>query len=82
MSKSKEKTDAPAPAARISKIDVLVAMLSGPSGADVAAMALATGWQRHSVRGAIAGQIKKKLALKVEIERVDGRTLYRIPQDD
>ena len=80
MSKSKPKTNAQPPAPRISKIDVLVAMLSGADGADVAAMALATGWQRHSVRGAIAGQIKKKLALTVVTERVGGRTIYRIPQ--
>jgi hypothetical protein len=37
------------------------------------------GWQKHTVRGAIAGAIKKRLGLKVESEQ-DGKrgTVYRI----
>ena len=38
----------------------------------------ATGWQAHSVRGAIAGQIRKKLGLAVATEKVEGLTVYRI----
>ena len=41
-------------------------------------MTEATGWQAHSVRGAIAGHIKKKLGLAVTSAKVDGKTVYRI----
>ena len=63
----------------------LIEMLSRPEGATVDQLAAATGWQNHTVRGAIAGAIKKKLGLTVTTERVrtgdDGRayrTVYRI----
>ena len=37
-----------------------------------------TGWQSHSVRGAISGAIKKKLGLNVTSERVKDMRIYRI----
>ena len=60
------------------KIYTVVALLRRPSGADVGAMMEATGWQAHSVRGAIAGHIKKKLGLAVTSTKVDGKTVYRV----
>ena len=33
----------------------------------------ATGWQSHTVRGAMAGALKKKLGLTIDSEKVDGR---------
>ena len=84
MSKTKDKAadaaapDAPETLARATKIETVVAMLRSPEGADVTALAEATGWQNHSVRGAIAGHIKKKLGLAVTTTKVDGKTLYRI----
>ena len=63
----------------------LIEMLSRPEGATVEQLAAATGWQNHTVRGAIAGALKKKLGLTVTTERVrggDGQrgayTIYRI----
>jgi hypothetical protein len=41
-------------------------------------MMAATGWQAHSVRGAIAGAIKKKLKLDVASEKAEGGRVYRI----
>ena len=38
----------------------------------------ATGWQAHSVRGAISGAIKKKLGLNVMSEKTGTVRLYRI----
>jgi hypothetical protein len=39
----------------------------------------ATGWLSHTVRGAIAGALKKKLGLNVTSEKVEGRgRVYRI----
>ena len=45
--------------ARVSKISQVVALLRRPEGATAAQIMEATGWQAHSVRGAIAGQIRK-----------------------
>jgi hypothetical protein len=70
--------DGAAPAPRTTKIDIVLGLLRRPEGADVAVLAQATGWQVHSVRGAIAGHIKKKLGLVVTTTKVDGKTVYRI----
>ncbi|WP_269514030.1 DUF3489 domain-containing protein [Brevundimonas subvibrioides] len=55
------KTLKPAPKARAAtKIETLIAALQKPDGADMAAMIAATGWQAHSIRGAIAGAVRKR----------------------
>ena len=41
-------------------------------------MMQATGWQQHSVRGFLAGVVRKKLKLKLESMKVDGNRIYRI----
>ena len=51
-----------------SKLDILIGLLRRPKGATTAELMKATGWQAHSVRGAIAGSIKKKLGHKVDSE--------------
>ncbi len=57
----------------------LIAMLRAPEGATIAEVVAATGWQQHTVRGAIAGALKKKLGLEVVSEKVEGRgRVYRI----
>ena len=57
---------------------MLIDMLSRPEGATVAEIAEATGWQPHTVRGAIAGALKKRLGLTIASEKVDGRgRVYR-----
>jgi hypothetical protein len=58
---------------------ILIEMLKRPKGVTIAEMATKTGWQAHSVRGAISGTLKKKLGLAVTSERVgDGPRRYRI----
>ena len=52
-------------------------MLSRPEGASLAELALATGWQAHSVRGALAGNLKRK-GCTIRSEKVDGERRYRI----
>ena len=57
----------------------LIAMLETPEGGSLTESATAFGWQPHTVRGAIAGALKKKLGLTVTSEKVEGRGLvYRI----
>ena len=60
------------------KIGVLVALLQRPEGASLADAQTATGWQVHSVRGAISGAIKKKLGLEVTSEKTEAGRIYRI----
>jgi hypothetical protein len=60
------------------KIASVVALLRRPEGASLEVMMCATGWQAHSVRGALAGSIKKGLGLPVISEKVDGARVYRI----
>ena len=47
----------------------LIELLRRPEGATVEQIAEATGWQNHTVRGAISGALKKKLRLTVEATR-------------
>ena len=47
------------------KLATVVAMLRRPKGASVDELSKATGWQTHSVRGAISGAVKKKMGLTV-----------------
>jgi hypothetical protein len=67
-----------APAAPKGKLGVLVTLLRDPNGATVAAMAAATGWQVHSVRGAMSGALKKGLGLDIASERTADGRVYRI----
>jgi hypothetical protein len=57
----------------------MIAMLKRPEGATVEQIAEAMHWRRHTVRGAMAGALKKKLGLTITSEKGDGggRT-YRI----
>jgi hypothetical protein len=56
----------------------MIDLMKRPQGATVEQIAKATGWQHHTIRGAISGALKKKLGLKVEATREDGGTVYRI----
>jgi outer membrane biosynthesis protein TonB len=47
----------------------MIEMLKRPEGATVEQIAAATGWQHHTIRGAISGALKKKLKLNVEATR-------------
>lgn len=67
----------PVSAASSSKLDLMVALLTRPDGACLADLTAATGWQPHSVRGALAGSLKKKGHVILS-DKVDGTRRYRI----
>lgn len=60
------------------KIADLVKLMSAKKGASIEQMAKATGWQTHSVRGAISGTLKKRLGLTITSERINGVRVYRL----
>lgn len=62
-----------------SKQQQLIALLERPEGASIAELMEATGWQQHTVRGAMSGTLKKRLGLQIESVKTEGadRT-YRI----
>ena len=57
-------------------------MLQSPTGATIATIMKATGWQQHSVRGFLAGVVHKRLRLKLASEKMDGNRVYRIVGGD
>jgi hypothetical protein len=59
-----------------SRLDQLQALLAAEAGASIADMMAATGWQGHSVRGAMAGALKKR-GLVITSEKSDGVRRYR-----
>lgn len=61
-----------------SKLGTLLTLLHRKEGTTVAEMAEATGWQPHSIRGALSGTIRKKLGLAIQSSRTDGVRIYRI----
>lgn len=56
----------------------IIAMLRTPAGATITAITTATEWQPHSVRGFLAGVVRKKLGLNLFAEQTDKGLVYRI----
>jgi Protein of unknown function (DUF3489) len=61
-------TEKPTPRAGTKQAQ-MIELLKRPEGATVEQIAAATGWQHHTIRGAISGALKKKLGLNVEATR-------------
>lgn len=73
------KQDGVAPPAASSKLQTLVRLLQRPEGAVIDELVLATGWQKHSVRGAMSGALKKKHNHQISSVMTEGRRrVYRI----
>jgi hypothetical protein len=60
------------------KLGIVVGLMRRPEGATVSQMSTATNWQAHSVRGALAGSLKKKHGLSISSEVGEGGRVYRI----
>ncbi len=56
----------------------IIAMLRTPTGATIAAIMAVTDWQQHSVRGFLAGVVRKRLGLNLVSEQTDKGRIYRI----
>lgn len=72
-----EKPTADAP--KQSKQQIMIELLKREEGATLHQLVAATGWQKHSVHGAMAGVLKKKLGLTIASDKNrDGERIYRI----
>lgn len=61
------------------KLAAIIDAMRNPDGATIAQMMAGTGWQAHSVRGAISGMVRKRLGYEVVAEKgADGLRAYRI----
>jgi len=69
------KTKNPDPGSKQSRV---ITMLQSTTGATIAAMMKATGWQQHSMRGFLAGVVRKRLKLKLVSKKMDGIRVYQI----
>jgi hypothetical protein len=61
-----------------SKQDRIVVLLRRLEGATLDVLVKETDWQKHSVRGFLAGTVRKKLKLPLLSEKIDGVRTYRI----
>ena len=76
---TKPKTKGPKAPRKDSKQAKLIALLRRAKGATIDEVVEALEWQPHTVRGAIAGTLKKKLGLTVVSEKSESRgRVYRI----
>jgi hypothetical protein len=66
------KSNAFSTTARSTKQDRVLALLSRPDGASLAEMMRTTEWQQHSVRGFLAGTVRKKLGFVVKSVKAEG----------
>jgi hypothetical protein len=73
----KPKSKAPANTGRKTKQSLMLAQLQRPDGATIAELGAVAGWQEHSVRGFLAGQIRKLGYTLISQKRDTGRR-YRI----
>lgn len=81
VSKAKSRADAgPGTAVALSKLDRLIALLRAHGGGTLPELQAVTGWQVHSVRGAMAGALRKK-GYSITSEKPEGRLRrYRIAE--
>ena len=83
VGKSKSRTQsAPAPSKSATRPNTkharIIAALRSPAGATIAAIMTTTEWQQHSVRGFLAGVVRKKLGLNLVSQQTDKGRVYRI----
>jgi len=77
-----ETPPAPVQRRKGTKQETLIEMLRAEGGATIVEIVEATGWQAHTVRGAMSGALKKKLGLTITSEKIEGRGRTYMIVDD
>jgi len=54
------------------KFEIITQLLSRARGASVDELTKATGWQPHSIRGFLSGELKKKRQLNIQSKQIEG----------
>ena len=67
---------------RVTKADIVTGLLARPCGATIPQMCEATGWQQHSVRGFLAGKVKKLPGASLASDKTDAGRVYRLTSGD
>ena len=76
--KAANEATTPRPASKGANV---LELISRAKGATLAELMQATGWQAHSIRGFISGNLGKKMGLTVEsAKREDGERVYSLPK--
>ena len=75
-------SETPAPRARSTKIEQCLALLNNQDGATIDELQATTGWQAHSVRGFLAGTVKKKPGMTLGSDKTDAVRTYRLTPND
>jgi hypothetical protein len=70
-----QQSERPRPPSKQARV---IELLRSPKGTTIGAMMEATGWQQHSVRGFLAGVVRKRLKLKLSSDLIDGNRIYRV----
>ena len=79
VAEAKRECQPAGPDAKVpTKADLLIGMLTRPEGATVAAMAEASGWMSHSVRGFMAGTLRKRTGKAATSEKTEAGRIYRL----
>lgn len=63
---------------KVTRIDTLIALVGRSEGASLADLVAATGWRPHSVRGALAGAVRRKLGRRVTSQLLNGERRYSL----
>lgn len=63
------------------KQQAMIDLLKRADGATIDEIVSATGWQKHTIRGAMSGALKKRLGISIGSDKVEGRgRVYRIEE--
>ncbi|CUH60247.1 DUF3489 domain-containing protein [Thalassobacter stenotrophicus] len=64
----------------VTKQQTLIDMLKRQQGATLDEIVEATGWQKHTARGAMSGALKKRLGHLISSEKEERGRVYRIEE--
>ena len=78
MAKQTAKQRKTLPKPPSSKLDKIASALRAPKGATIAQLVALTGWQPHSVRGAISGALKKQRGFSITSTKSGAERVYKI----